>query len=104
MLYFLELTNIPPPPPTSLLRADVTPNLKSVLANLSVWSDAIIVIFSRINLRQNSFFIMAMLRKDFTCPIFGHALELPHNVLPTYEDVMLYHSWISRNKRINIKI
>lgn len=41
---------------------------------------------------------MAMLRKDFTCPIFGHARELPQNVLPTYEDVMLYYLWISRNK------
>lgn len=40
---------------------------------------------------------MSIRRSSTTCPILGSSRELPHNVLPTYKDVILHLLWLQSN-------
>lgn len=42
---------------------------------------------------------MSILRSELICPVFGQARELPVNILPTYQDVLLCYLWISRHRQ-----
>ena len=36
-------------------------------------------------------------RKEKKCPVFGYSCKLPHNVLPTYMDMMKHYHYIKQN-------
>ena len=36
-------------------------------------------------------------RKEKKCPVFGSSFKLPHNVLPTYMDMMKHYNYIKEN-------